>query len=102
MIYELPQWIDHENRFTKISCELLIFLLCETAFCISIVVYLTGFSTRYSFNENNLRKMFFIPKDVYMLLIWSITNTLTHSMLIYHSIRKVSINVVFQLELFLK
>lgn len=107
--YEVPHWIQKESRFMKISREILIFLYCGIASFVCIITYINDLSAKHSaIVDKNVTERSFIH-DVYVVfyvqtpfsmygnvvILWPIMNTLSHLVLIYHTIRGVSVNVFF-------
>lgn len=107
IIFEVPTWIPHAPKFIKISCEVLIFLICETVIWMTIITLFDAFPWRPpSYNDVNatqsvpelLEYIIFAPCYLYLFLLGPVVNVLIHLLLIYHCIREASIN--YELSLF--
>lgn len=98
LAYELPHWIPPGNRSMNIFCELIIFLLCEIATCTSIIKCLYDVPHFSIHNQAYPEQMILVrtwhfAAFYYMLMLWPFVSTFNHSLLIYHTIRKVSVIV---------
>lgn len=104
-MHEISNWIQHTKRVIRISCEVVVFLLCETAIWVRIIVILKAFSSgTHSFNDTKgaeklLLLSIFSICLLYVLLFGPLINLLNHLLLIHHIIRKVSVNVHFSFQI---
>lgn len=93
--YGLSYWIPYGNRFMKITCELIIFLLCEITICVSIITFLNDFlhSNDVHIMQQVLLYKWCVAAFFYLLILLPFMSTLIHLMLIYHTIRKVNMKL---------
>lgn len=104
-MHEISNWIQHTKRVIRISCEVVVFLLCETAIWVRIIVIFRAFSSgTHLFNDTKgaeklLLLSIFSICLLYVLLFGPLINLLNHLLLIHHIIRKVSVNVHFSFQI---
>lgn len=97
IISEVPSWLPDATRFVKISCEVLIFLLYETATCVSMITFFTWSfqelsETRTSNDSEALVRIVLVLWFLYVFILGPVVNVLNHLLLICHSVRKASVN----------
>lgn len=101
IISEVPSWLPDATRFVKISCEVLIFLLYETATCVSMITFFTWSfqelsETRTSNDSEALVRIVLVLWFLYVFILGPVVNVLNHLLLICHSVRKASVNALFR------
>lgn len=110
IISEVPSWLPDATRFVKISCEVLIFLLYETATCVSMITFFTwsfqelsetrtsndSEATGQSSPQKTLVRIALVLWFLYVFILGPVVNVLNHLLLICHSVRKASVNALFR------
>lgn len=127
MIFEVPLWIPHAPRFIKVSCEVLIFLLWETAICVSLIANVNEFLSKVrsadddylsisddvnatkandgnatetdSRQKLNLDIVIFTSWSIYLFILGPAVNALNHLFFIYHCILNASVTIYNQMSL---
>lgn len=83
-------YIHHKSsRIIKISCEILLFILCEIAIWAPMTTFLDIFFSYYYDFAGSFKNHFSL-QYIYLFILYPIHNTLSHLTWIYHSIRGVS------------
>lgn len=83
----MPHWIPHANRCTKISCEVLIFLLSGTAICVALITFFEAFFSSYDPKAPEIHSKLmlgiaifvFASYMIYLFILEPIVNVLNHS-----------------------
>lgn len=100
IMLEISNWMQHTKQFIKLSCEVMVFLLCETVIWLRIIVVFKVFSSEtHSSNDadatenisNSLLGTVIRLWLYYVFLFGPVVNLLTHLLLIHHIIRKARI-----------
>lgn len=100
IMLEISNWMQHTKQSIKLSCEVMVFLLCETVIWLRIIVVFKVFSSEtHSSNDadatenisNSLLGTVIRLWSYYVFLFGPVVNLLTHLLLIHHIIRKARI-----------
>lgn len=108
----IPHLIRQRSKAMQISEEVFVFVLCEIAVLAPLITFISLFNLPLNLKITYLDDpviyanfIFFAAFFFYNLVLWSIRNTLTHSIWIYHLIRGVSgivVSMVFSFQSYVK
>lgn len=83
--------IQYKNRFSRISCYVLSFLLYEVTICASLIAF---YKNRH-FEMETMFDKFACLFEIFFLILHPMIETLIHLISIYYLIRRVSKNIIF-------
>lgn len=91
MIFEIPIWITNRSKSMKTACEIVVYLIFETAYYAAIITFLESFNSYY-LQVSPLISIYYMHYafDTYFFIFYPVINTMMHSIFIYHFIRGVS------------